>query len=427
MLLAQIISHARVPLYRNAYALVLNEATSAGLGILYWMLAARLYGSYEVGLGSAAISAMIFLSGLSQLNLVGALPRFIPCAGRATGRLIGYAYLSSLAAAALVSLAFGLGLNAWMPVDGFMTAGPAFMLWFVCATMLWCIFTLQDSAMVGLRQAVWVPIENTVFGVAKLVLLILFAATFQRHGIFASWTLPVVAAVVPINLLIFRRLIPRHVAATESEAAPVAARQIVRFVAGDYLGALFAETYVTLLPIVVVSRAGAEANAHFYLAWIVAYALQRVALSMAASLTVEGALAQSQLGALSRRMLTQMARLLIPAALLIVICAPIILRLFGASYAAESTTLLRLLALAAIPYAVNVLFISYARVRRWAAGIVLVQAALAALILTLSYTLLPIYGIAGVGIAWLASQIAVALVLILTRLRPLLRPATESL
>jgi Na+-driven multidrug efflux pump len=98
--------------------------------------------------------------------------------------------------------------------------------------------------------------------------------------------------------------------------------------------------------------------------------------------------------------------------------APHILRIFGQDYAAEGSTLLRLLALAAIPNIVNALYLSIARVRQRLKMIVLIQGSLCALMLGLGYVLLTLDGITGLGIAAVVSQTAVAVVLVLTQLRP---------
>ena len=92
--------------------------------------------------------------------------------------------------AALVGLLFVLGVRLWSPALVFLGASPLFALWFVLATMAWCIFTLQDNALAGMQQTVWVPIENTIFAMTKIALLLLFAWSAARYGIFASWTIP---------------------------------------------------------------------------------------------------------------------------------------------------------------------------------------------------------------------------------------------
>lgn len=415
-----LLNHMRTPLFRNAYALILSSGASSALGVLYWIFAARYYSTEAVGLNSAAISAMIFLSGLAQLNLRTAMVRFIPQAGDATRRLVIRAYLANAILGAIVASIFIAGLGIWAPSLEFLRTDTRSLLWFIFATVGWGIFTLQDAVLTGMRQSLWVPIENTLFSLAKLLLLIIFATSWTQSGIFASWTLPLAFALVPVNILIFRWLMPRHMQANQDRAVPIESGHIIRYIAGDYLGALFALMSTVLLPIIVTQEAGASANAHFYQPWTIAASLQLVAMNMATSLTVEAARDEHQLGIYARHALRSTARLILPAVALIVIGAPYLLRVFGASYATEGSTLLRLLALSTIPNIVVALYLGLERVRRRMRSIMMVQGLLCLLGLSLSYTLLARYGIVGVGWAWLISQTIVASVIIMTQLRTIL-------
>ena len=74
---------------------MLNTGISAVLGLGFWLAAARYYSESAVGQGSAAIAAMKLLAGLTAVTLTGALARFIPVAGRGTGRLIFRTYAGS--------------------------------------------------------------------------------------------------------------------------------------------------------------------------------------------------------------------------------------------------------------------------------------------------------------------------------------------
>jgi O-antigen/teichoic acid export membrane protein len=417
--LTRLISHLRTPLFGNGYALILSSAATSILGVAYWVLAAHNYSPDVVGLNSAAISAMMFLAGVAQLNLTSALIRFIPGTGQMTWRLVAYAYLISISVAGLISLIFLLWLNVWAPALGSLTANPFFTPWFIVATMTWCIFVLQDSVLTGLRQAIWVPLENTVFSVVKIVLLLIFAQSLARYGVFASWTLALVVALLPTNFLIFQRLIPKHVQAAAGQVAPIAPAQVAKYVAADYIGALFWLISTTLLPVIVTQQVGATANAYFDLAWTMAYSLYLVSPNMGSSLIVEAATDQARLGPYSYRIFVNTVCLLVPVVAIVMLGAPYLLRIFGSGYAAEGTTLLRLLALSAIPNIINALYISVVRVQRRLTALVTVLAGLCMFVLTLSYILLPIYGITGVGLAWLVSQIIVAGVLWLTQLRPL--------
>ena len=195
-------------------------------------------------------------------------------------------------------------------------------------------------------------------------------------------------------------------------------RQISKYVAGNYGAALLANMASTLLPLIITQTEGAEANAHFYLAWTIASALQIMIANMATSLTVEASLDKDNVDSYRRRALIGIIRLILPAAALLIIAAPIILRLVGQGYVADGVPLMQLLALAAIPNVYNAVYVSMARTNNRVASIVAVYGANAFLVLGLSHFFLPIYGIAGVGLAWVISQTAIALTLMVkTRLQ----------
>jgi hypothetical protein len=42
----------------------------------------------------------------------------------------------------------------------------------VVATVAWSVFNLQDAASTGCGRRYWVPLENGVYGLVKLVLLV---------------------------------------------------------------------------------------------------------------------------------------------------------------------------------------------------------------------------------------------------------------
>ena len=131
-------------------------------------------------------------------------------------------------------------------------------------------------------------------------------------------------------------------------------------------------------------------------------------MSFSIPLVVEGAIAPAELAANSRRVLIHMMRLLLPAAIVLVLGAPYILRLFGNQYVAEGTLLLRLLAVATIPGSITLIYVSIFRVRRQNYALLCTLGTQAVLTLGLSLVLLPSHGISGVGIAVLSAQAAVA-------------------
>lgn len=412
-------SHLRTPLYRNGYALTLSSTVTSLVGVLYWSLAAHLYSPQVIGLNSAAISALMFLAGVSELNLMSALIRFIPGAGRNTRRFVSSAYLISLMVALIVSLVFILRLHTWAPALGFLSSNPAIITWFILGTMAWCIFVLQDSVLTGLRLATWVPVENTIFALVKIGLLVVLAYSLPHLGVFASWTFALIVSLLPTNFYIFQRLIPKHMQARHMKAEQVAAPQVLKYVAADYVGALFWLISTTLMPVLVTVLAGATANAYFFLAWTIAYSLYMISPNMGSSLIVEASIDQNRLNTYSYRVFVQTMGLVLLAAVLLFLGAPYILKIFGNNYAQHGANLLRLLTLSAVPNVVTAIGVSVARVQRRMGIVLAILGSVCILVLGLGYEFLRIYGISGVGLAWLLSQSIVAYVLLFTQLRAL--------
>ncbi|WOX08598.1 lipopolysaccharide biosynthesis protein [Streptomyces sp. N50] len=412
------------PLFRNAYALMLNTGISAVLGLGYWLIAAHYYSPSAVGQGSAAIAAMKLLAGLTAVTLTGAMARFIPVAGRATGRLIFRTYAGSSIIVAFGAGIFLLTLNDWGPSYRFLH-GPVPALGFVVAVIAWNLLTLQDGVLTGLRSAPWVPVGNTVFSAVKLALLVGLASVFAASGVFVSWVAAIAFSVVPLGWLVFRRLVPRHIEATEEHARPPTLREIGRFLAGDYTGSLFSLAVVYLVPVIIASQVSSEDNAYFYITTTIGGTVNLLAINMGASLTVEGSHDPARIAANTRAALKRMARIMLPICGLLFIGAPYILGVFGAGYADAATPLLRWFAVGALLRVLMETYFAVLRAQSRTSGLAWLQGLLCVLVLSLTLLLLPRMGLTGAGVAEISS-LAVIVAIAAPRLFKTLRAAPAA-
>ncbi|MEV5988975.1 lipopolysaccharide biosynthesis protein [Streptomyces sp. NPDC052051] len=395
------------PLFRNAYALMLNTGVSAVLGLGYWLVAARYYSADAVGQGSAAIAAMKFLAGLTAVTLTGALARFIPVSGRATGRLISRTYAVSSLVVAVGAGVFLVTLDHWGPSYRFLH-GAVNGLGFVVAVIAWNLLTLQDGVLTGLRSALWVPVGNSVFSGVKLALLVGLAVAIPTTGVFVSWVAAIATSVLPLGWLVFRRLVPRHIKATEQHARPPSLKEIGRFLAGDYTGSLFSLAVVYLVPVIVAAQVSAADNAYFYITTTIGGTVDLLAINMGASLTVEGAHDPTRLAANTRAALRRMARIMLPVCAVLFLGAPFILHVFGAGYAHAATPLLRWFAVGALLRVVIETYFAVLRAQSRTSGLAWLQGLLCVLVLGLTLLLLPRIGLTGAGVAEVTSLAVIA-------------------
>ncbi|MFI7114235.1 lipopolysaccharide biosynthesis protein [Nonomuraea sp. NPDC050227] len=406
------------PLFRQGYALMANTVVTGTLGMGYWLLAAHFYTPEEFGRGQAVITAMRLFASLTALGFVGALARFLPVAGRRTPELILRGYGLAAATGGVAALGFLLTLPLWGKTYSVLAGfGPG--LFFLASVLVWAVFTLQDVVLTGLRKATWVPVNNLVFGLVKMGLLVALAGALPDGGIFVSWMIPTALALIPVNWLIFGVVVPRHVKSLGAAHEPPGLRQIGRFLAGDFPGTLSILAIVYLVPVVVATKVGEATFGRFSMAHTLASMIELLAMNMAVSLTVEGSFDRSKLALNCRRALRRGFMIVTPIIAVAIIGAPLILTVFGAEFADEGSTLLRLMALAVLPRVLIEVYLSALRAQSHARTLAIVQIGLAVLVLVSTVALFPHFGVNAVGYGLLFSELLVAL-LIFGNLRKIL-------
>lgn len=171
------------------------------------------------------------------------------------------------------------------------------------------------------------------------------------------------------------------------------------------------------LPLLVLTQLGPEANAYYNLPWLIAEALGLLIWNISSSYMVEASHDGRRVGALMRRTFKLSYLVGGLGVLVLVPGAPLLLSFFGADYAAEGTTVLRLMVLA-IPFNIVVtMFLNTSRVRKQMGRVVAVQFLSAVLVIGLTAALLPTLGIDGAGWGYLVAEAVVAAIVIIPLVR----------
>ncbi len=395
------------PLLRSAYSLAVNGVVTAGLGMAFWIVAARLFPAEVVGRDSALIAAMVQLSMIAQLNMSNAIIRFMP--GRlAAGRLLLGAYATSALAAILLGSGFVLLAPLVSDDFDFFAREPLTSVAYVISIVLWGVFTLQDAALTAMRQAPWVVVESGVFGVLKLIGLPLLFLMSAKHGVFIAWVVPVCLLLLPVNWLLFRRVLVAERSLVADEALHQSRRRLVGFLALDYLATVFIQTSLTILPLIVIGVLGSRATAFFYIPFTIAVALDALFSSLGSSVVAEGALAPERVGELVRLLGKRIGLLLMPVIGVLFVAAPLVLLPFGREYSRESTSILRILLLASVFRAAVLMAAAIWRIERRGARIATLEGVMLLGLVCAAIPLAHFFGVSGVAFAWLGSAVAAA-------------------
>lgn len=410
MTISQLKHYARDPLYRNSLLLMANTVVTTGLGFLFWMVVARYYSDYEVGVAAAIIAAVNLLAMLSLLGFDAALVRFLPRAENPT-RMINTCLTINGALALILTGVFLAGVDVWSPATSFVRDNPWFLLAFIAFAFCWPLSALVHRVFVARRRAEFSLAKNTIFSLLKLPLPILLALFFHAFGIVGSWGIAIAIAFV-LSLWLFVPRVEKGYRPWPTIDLGVI-RQIWRYSAGNYVVSLFGTAPGIFLPIIVVNLVGAEQNAYFYIAWMLAGLLGAIPMAVSVSLFAEGSHFEDQLAANGRRAFRFSILLLLPAAALVAVLGKWLLLAFGESYSSNGLTLLWILAASSLPSAINVIYFSILRVRGRIKELLVIRILSAVTVLVASALAAPETGIVAIGYSWLGAQTLTAIYVLL--------------
>lgn len=395
-------------LHRNSAWIMSAIVAASVFGYAYWVLAAHLFAESQVGLATALVSLVTITAIVANFGTGPALVQRLP-----TRESIDD-FSTTLSASLLGSAGFGAGagllvlvlIPAFSHRLTFVQGDPTLAALFVIGASLWTVSLSLDYAFIAERQSRSMSTRNALFGIVKIPLV---AAPVLALGsgsgttiIVASWVGAVTISCLAGIFVMVPALRPgfklRHAGiATELRA-------MSRLLAGNYLITLGNTLPLYVLPVIVVTRLSATANAYFYITWMVGGMFFMISSSVGSSLFAEESNHPDRLIAATRASARLTAVLLAPAMLVTFIGGHWILSVFGHAYAANGTHLLWVLAVAALPDAVTNLYVPVLRVRRRlrAAGVLTMSMALGTI--AAAWIAAPTLKLVGIGVIWLTGQ-----------------------
>jgi O-antigen/teichoic acid export membrane protein len=341
---------------RDGLSLTIGAGVTSLVGVLAWVVAARLLPREQVGHASAFVSGFLLVAGLGDLGLGAALMRWVPRAGPHRSTLIlrcyGVVLLGSCVAAAVVLL---------LPTGNeILSAIPHFgVTVFLFASVSWALFQFQDSVLVSLGRARWVPYENTSIGLARVGILVAVGPLLGTAGILLSWVAPAVGGVAVVSILVHHVLTRESLPdAPDRIVVMPDRREVFRLLAPTYPAKVCGGLLSDLIPLVVTARFGPAYGAVFFLVWMAGNTVDYTALSFVQSMVVRLSHEPNRTRELFGSGARKMAVLFVPGLLLGAALAEPLLSVFGSAYAEVGANLLRLVLLGCIPRLLTTLVVA---------------------------------------------------------------------
>lgn len=392
--------------HRSAFAdgtALSGSALITGLiGLACWLLAAATLPQAAVGAASAFVSGFLLVAGLAQLSVGLGMLRWLPRSGRRAGRLVrrGYALVGVTAAAgagAFLLLPYG---HVAGQVDG--RVGPAL---FVLACVSWALFQLQDSVLAALGKARWVPVFNGAFGVVRIAALPVLGGAFGALGVVLSWAGPTTLTMLAVAGVV-AGLVARG--RRDEPGTLPAPRAAIGYLAPTYLATIGTTVLYNSVPLLVEQGYGARYGATFFVIWTGLNTVDYALNGFVNSLVLRGSHDPAGLPDIVRTVGCRLVLLVVGAAAVGELTAPVLLGLFGHEYAVQGGTALRVLLLGIVVRVAVALAVGAALAAGQSRRAAAIQLSSTGLVLLGAWLMPHSLGLVGPTTGFLAAQCAVA-------------------
>jgi O-antigen/teichoic acid export membrane protein len=389
-------------LYRNSFFLMGGTLIAAAMGFLFWLVCAHFYSAEQIGMAGTLISATSLLTNLSFLGFNNTLVRYLSSAHDKSSH-VSTAIIITVLAGTILAFLYLAGLRLLLPgmANTLGTWGrPLVVLYVACAAAS----AMFDSMFVAERTAQVLFYKNILVSTVKLFLpLVFIPGGFM--GLFLATALALFVGTIYSAFHAYRRGIRMR-----STINHPMLKEVRKFTLGNYIAGIFGILPTSLVPIVVNAGLGAKQAAFFFIPLTIAGLLNVIPSASAQSLFAEASHDSTRLHIHVRKAVGSILALLLPAIVLVVVFGHFALFALGRDYAAQGTTVLRLLAAASIFGAVNYIGDTLLNMHKQVKAFILMNALNAGLVLTAVYLMMHEWGLIGAAAGWLTGQALTMLV-----------------
>lgn len=346
----------------NAGSLVGTQAVTSAFGYVYWGVAARGFDPAAIGIGATALSATLLFGMAATLGLgtllVGELPRRPEQAGSLTSAALALSFVAGVLLGLVAALVAPAAIGAFAPFA--LDAGAASV--FAVGVGLSAATLVLDQALVGLLLGGLQFARNALFAVAKLAaVIVVWVGPLHKTALalYGTWVAGQLLSLAVLAMLLVAKRSSLPALRPDWRALRDSTGQAL---AHHWLNVALQAPSLAL-PLVVTIVLSASLTAYFYTAWMVASMVFVGPIALATALYAVGSGEPSALASRARFTLAVATAGGAFAAAILLVAAPIVLRLFGPDYAEHGSQSLRLLPLAVFPLIVKDHYVTLGRIR----------------------------------------------------------------
>lgn len=390
--LTELKAHLHGPLIKNSIFIMLTSVSGAGFGFIFWMLAANYYPKEDVGIATALISSMTLLVVLSRFGLNFSVIRFFPT--NDGSRIFNTSVIITTSFAIVFGAIFIAGADIFSP-ELHLLKSPQNAVLFLTFLAASSVTALTGIIFVASRKSGFQFLQSIIMGSKILFLLPLIA--LGAIGIFSAVGLSYVLTLLLALILLVRFGIKPRLIIDRGFLA-----KAFHFSAGNYLVSIFTTAPNMILPIMVLNTLGAEQAAYYYIAYSMASLLFMIPSAVSMSLLVEGSHGEALKRTVVKSLFVILS-LLVPAATMFYVCGGWMLGVIGEDYASGGLEVLRVMVVASFFMVFRFIYFTIKRIQKDVEVIVMLSGVIGGLLIGLGYVFMLMFGVVGVGYAWVVS------------------------
>ena len=307
---------------RNSAFLLINLGVTAVCSYTALSMITHMYSVEAVGISAAAVSASSLVVMLTQSGINYSLPRLLPTSNNRDS-LINTMHTGVFLATVIGSLIFLLTPFA---DKMFALGGFLFAVIFIASTCLQGCSSLLGVILVADRESGKMASANMVPNAVKLAA----PPVFTFLGSLGAFISRVVYNIFYFFILV--RMLIRGGHRFKLELKGEAAHELGGFSVGMYVAAIVGGLPQMLLPLVVLSRMGAQQSAYWSIAMTIGALLYQLPSAATQALIPEISHRPAERKRLLLRSTLLVTGIMVPALIVAYVAAPLLLSFFGHSY-----------------------------------------------------------------------------------------------
>lgn len=344
---------------RQGSWVLLAEIANSGMGFAFWALAANFFSPHDVGIAGSLVGLSSLATSIAILGLDNGLVRYAPRVSQPRKMIRELSVIAG-------SLGAVVGFVLALTVLTLSQAGAGAVVVLVGTSVLLTVsqiwFQITDSAILAAGKSHILAFRSLAYGAIKLV-LVLGVVAAGAAGLFAAYTVPLLAIVI-VSFLLVPRLWP----AKNDLGIPYRFREVASLSAGNWISgfaySLPSRVGASLILIFLGAKDGAPTAAFFFISLQLAEILNYVSESVAKSLYAHGSREDRLTPTLTASMRGLLMLILVPLVVVGLVASPFALSVVGGARYAAHALALQLFLLATLPKALYQVFKAQFNVER---------------------------------------------------------------